>query len=116
MNRAKSKSRKTCPIRNPVRRARQETCFFNAVVANGFHLDQRIHASAIQKSDLLIDVSSQNFAVERLGAPHYELARSPGEHCTRVRSAVSGIWSERYELWGHCAVEGQTAALAAVDY
>ncbi len=89
---------------------------FNAVVASGFHLDQRIHASAIQKSDLLIDVSSQNFALERLGARHYELARSPGEHCARVRSAVSEIWLGRYEPWGHCAVEEQTAAPADVDY
>ncbi len=116
MNRAKSKSRKTCPIHNPVRRARQETYFFNAVVASGFHLDQRIHASAIQKSDLLIGGSGQNFAVERLGALHYELARSPGEHCARVRSAVSGTLSGRYVPWGHCADEGQTAAPAAVDY
>ncbi len=87
------------------------------MVASGLHHDQQIHASSMQKSDLLIGGSHQNSVVERLEALHDELVRLPeGRRSAGLHSAVRGTCLGRYVPREQCADEEQTGALAAVDY
>ncbi len=92
MNRAKSKSRKTCPIRNPVRSDRQGIYLFNDVVATGFLLELTIHASLNSKIDFRIGDSRQRSVVANLAALHCVPARFAGECSAKVNSVVAATW------------------------
>jgi hypothetical protein len=64
MNRAKPKSRKTCPIHEPIQYGRQETYSINAVLS-GSHCACSPRASRVSLHDFQIADSGQHFVVVR---------------------------------------------------